>query len=182
MHPFASHSCHRRFVMRFLTDLLLGTLEEKTFTFATPRFGVLTATARRRVRPGRRAARSSEWCSWQGQHLLAGQRSATRFHLSGTTAGPANHLVEATDRVLDDLAEIATKASAALARRGAAGSFDDFDLVSISDWDEVDGILQLALVPRGDSGLLTDLRIYWPADDQLSDHHVVFRHAASAPR
>lgn len=167
--------------MGFLTNLLLGTLEEKTFTFATPRFGVFTTTVRRRVRPGRHAPWSNEWCSWQGQHLLAGQRIATRFHLSGSTTGPANHLVAASHRVLDDFAGIATKANAALSRRGAACSFEDFDLVSVGDWDEVDEILQLELVPRGDSGLQTDLTIYWPADDELSDHHVVFRHAGSPP-
>lgn len=167
--------------MRFLTDLLLGTLEEKTFTFATLRFGVLTATARRRVRSGPSTPWSQEWCSWRGQQLLAGQRVATRFHLSGCTTGPADHLVEATHRVLDDFAGIATKSNAALSRKSAAVSFEDFDLVSIGDWDEVDGILQLELVPRGHSGLQTDLTIYWPGDDELSDHHVVFRHAGSPP-
>lgn len=158
--------------MGFLTDLLLGKQEQEQLSFTDARIGVLTTTVR--WRRGRKPD-VSEWRVWSGQHLLAGHRVPTRFQLSGDGQGPVRDLVVHIHRVMDDLARIAEKANRALSSRGAAGSFGDFDLVSVGDWDQVDEILQLDLVPRGASVLDADLTIYWPGDDELADHHVVLR-------
>lgn len=129
------------------------------------RLGTLTATFRTR----------DTWCDWQGSHLLEGQPEKTLFSVSGSPAGPDPHLLAAIYRVLDELESIAVKANERLERIAPGATLKDFYLSRIGDWEQVDEILQVELRPRGESVLQDDVTIYWPGDDELSNHHLVLR-------
>lgn len=107
--------------------------------------------------------------------MLAGQRHATWFSLSGDSRAPFASLVAEVHRALDHLEKIAAKANRELGQRAGAPSFADFYLARVSDWDEHDNILELVLLPIAQAVLDRDLTIFWPGDDELGDHHVVFR-------
>lgn len=153
--------------MGFLKDL--SGPKQIEGTFRDGRIGALTAS----VNPERPDA----WCSWQGQHVIAGQTRATWVRLSGDSRGPYAGLLAQTHRVLDALGAIGDKADALLRDRGDRGSFHDFYLSAIFDWDQVDEIIELEFRPLDASILLinSDRTICWPEDDELMNHHVVLR-------
>ncbi len=152
--------------MGFLKDLFVG---KKTIegTFRDARIGALTASVD--------GERPYAWCSWQGQHVIAGQTRATWFSLSGDSRGPYSGLLAQTHRVLDALETIGDKANALLRDCGDSCSFRDFYLARIVDWDQHDDILELEFLPIDGSMTVSELRIYWPDEDELANHHVVLR-------
>jgi hypothetical protein len=156
--------------MEFFEDLFFGKREERSFS--DERLGELSATVRR--------GRDRAWCLWRGQHWLEGQRGPTRFCLSGDGEGPYRDLLANVHRILDDLPRIADKANIALHERAAEGSFNDFHLFAVGDWEPHDGVLELELVPFDKSVLTSDLTIYWPEDGERENHHIVLRRARIA--
>lgn len=152
--------------MGFLEDLSGGKMIEGTFRDA--RIGTLTASVN--------GEHPDAWCSWQGQHVIAGQTRATWFRLSGDSRGPYSGLLAQTHRVLDALEAIGDKANARLRNCGDSGSFRDFYLSGISDWDQHDEILELEFLPVDGSRLIgSDRTIDWPDEDEFTNHHVVLR-------
>jgi hypothetical protein len=95
--------------------------------------------------------------------------------LSGNSKGPYSSIVAEAHRVLDHLEAIRAKASLALRARNSAASVQDFYLARIGVWDEHDDILELEFQPVDRPVLERDLRVYWPGEDELGDHHIVFR-------
>ncbi len=153
--------------MGFLKDLFVGKKQIEG-TFRDARIGALKASVHHE--------RPDAWCSWQGQHVVAGQTRATWFHLSGDSRGPYSGLLAQTYRVLDALDAIGDKANAWLVGCGDRGSFRDFYLSRISDWDQHDEILELEFLPVDESiSIGSDRRIYWPGEDEFINHHVVLR-------
>ncbi|MDQ3364028.1 MAG: hypothetical protein M3680_01170 [Myxococcota bacterium] len=147
---------------RWVRETIEGTVQDA-------RIGALTAN----VNPERLDA----WCSWQGQHVIAGHTRATRVRLSGDSRGPYAGLLAQTHRVLDALGAIGDKADARLRDHGDSGSFRDFYLSAIFDWDQHDEILELEFRPLDPSciSMNSDRMLCWPDDDELMNHHVVLR-------
>jgi hypothetical protein len=144
-----------------------ATGKTRRLTFRDERIGELAVPPR--------GGRDGEWCWWQGRHVLDGQTIATRFGLSGSPKGPYAAIVAQVHRVLDHLEAITAKASLPLRERNSAASMQDFYLFRIGVWDEHDDILELELQPVDQPVLETDLTVYWPGEDELADHHIVFR-------
>lgn len=144
-------------------------------SYLDPRLGALTVTREE----GRGRDRWSLWC---GEARLADQAEPFHLSLSGDPQRPDAGLIEAVYTVLDGIEEIAAKVDAELAARGIAARFADFRVASIGDWDTIDEVLQVDLLPRRPGALADDVEIYWLGEDWRVAHHIVLRARNYAPR
>ncbi len=146
--------------------------------FQHPRFGVFRPD---RQEVSKFVGQKSVWRNWVTKYEVPGQGEVL-ISLSGNEEGPWQGLLEASAMVIDHLDAIESHANTALAQRNIPATFADFRLTCISDWNEPDDILQLEFVPLGEPKLDDSLEFYWPGDDCLMNHHLVFRKLCSYSR
>lgn len=143
-------------------------MESTLRSYLDPRLGALRVTREE-------GSGHARWCLWAGQARLAGQAEPLHLSLSGDPRRPHAGLLDAVYQVLDGIEAIAAKVDAQLAARGIRATFADFRVSSVGDWDTVDEVLQVDLLPRRPVALAEDLEIYWPGDDWRLAHHIVLR-------
>ncbi|MEZ4452536.1 MAG: hypothetical protein R3B09_23935 [Nannocystaceae bacterium] len=136
--------------------------------YLDPRLGDLTITREEGSGPQR-------WCLWSGEARLDGQAEPFYLSLSGDPRRPDRGLTDAVYQVLDGIEAIAAKVDAQLAARGIRATFADFRVSVIGDWDTLDEVLQVDLLPRVEGALAEDLEVYWPGENWQIAHHIVLR-------